>query len=814
MVRAADSTPAEMAERDRWLATTMPFAASPALPARASLTVVQNHGLVLRNSWCGEPFRVGGRVYYDGLFCHAPSEVRAKLLKPARSFRAEAGVQTNFMTSGGRGSVRFAVSAGGAELFRSDVMREGQAPVSVDVPLSGATEIVLSVDDGGDGISCDQADWAEARVELEDGTVIKLGDLPIVEGQEGPAFPTDLPFSLVYGGRSSREFLPAWGHPGREGIVFASQFIYDPTWRDPETGLELRCKITVYRGYPIVEWTCTLTNRGTADTPLIENVQAIDTSFSRYPVDGSGLGEFVLHHNRGDDLKVTNYEPLTTKLPPNEHLHLAATGGRPTQFVFPYFDLEWLGEGVILALGWPGQWACDFERDGDVGVRVVGGQEATHFVLHPGEQVRMPRVVMQFWRGDWVHAQNVWRDWMRTYNMPRPGGDDLGPQWNANMRGETLENSGGAEQIKYIDGFIREDLHIDYWWMDAGWYQGSHEHGWPFTGTWEVDTERFPGGFRPISDHAHELGIKTLVWFEPERVVPGTWLYETHPEWLLGPDGQQKLLNLGNPDARAWVTDYMSTFLEREGIDLYRQDFNVDPLGYWQLGDAPDRQGITENHYVTGYLAFWDELLRRKPGLVIDSCASGGRRNDVETMRRAVPKHRSDLIFEPVSQQCMTYALSSWFPFFGSGTLSMDPYEFWSDAAPSNTTAWDVARADLPYDQLRAMAKEWHEVAGPMIRGDFYPLTPYSTDEAAWIAWQYDAGQYGGGVVQAFRRADSVYEVARLRLRGLDPEARYLVRDIHTGGQHAATGDELMQIGPRVEIRARPGVVNLYYKQL
>ena len=77
----------------------------------------------------------------------------------------------------------------------------------------------------------------------------------------------------------------------------------------------------------------------------------------------------------------------------------------------------------------------------------------------------------------------------------------------------------------------KKDLKLDYWWMDAGWY--IQQQGWPQVGTWEVDPKRFPRGLRPISDHAHAKGVKTLVWFEPERVMPGTWLYEHHPEWLL-----------------------------------------------------------------------------------------------------------------------------------------------------------------------------------------------------------------------------------------------------------------------------------------
>ena len=41
-----------------------------------------------------------------------------------------------------------------------------------------------------------------------------------------------------------------------------------------------------------------------------------------------------------------------------------------------------------------------------------------------------------------------------------------------------------------------------------------------------------------------------------------------------------RLLNLGNPDALKWLTDHVDQLLTEQGIDLYRQDFNMDPLYY------------------------------------------------------------------------------------------------------------------------------------------------------------------------------------------------------------------------------------------
>ena len=154
-----------------------------------------------------------------------------------------------------------------------------------------------------------------------------------------------------------------------------------------------------------------------------------------------------------------------------------------------------------------------------------------------------------------------------------------------------MENANEANQLLYLERYRTERLKIDSWWMDAGWYV-QHCEGWPQTGTWEIDPARFPRGFKPISDSAHRRGMTVVVWFEPERVAAGTWLADTHPEWVLG-GRAGGLLDLGNPDAWSWLVDHIDRLLTDNDIDVYRQDFNIDPLPFWRRHDAPDRQGIT-----------------------------------------------------------------------------------------------------------------------------------------------------------------------------------------------------------------------------
>jgi alpha-galactosidase len=598
-------TPDEMAEARRWGAGKLE-GVQRVEPPQWGLAVLANTDELCKNSRMGRPLTMGKTEYRSGLFCHAVSKLKVRLPGPGKAFTALVGVDSNPQTQPGRGSIVFSVTVAGKEAFRSKTMREGLAPERVNVDLGGATEFLLEVGDAGDGIACDQADWADAKIALTDGSFLGLGDLPIMEGQVPPPVATDLPFSFTYGGQPSAALLKDWKLDRQVAKLDDQRTRRTLTWTDPKTGLVLRWAAIEYHDFPTVEWTLYFKNSGAADTPIIADIQALDARFERkadevYARFGSP-GEFVLNHHVGSPCAVNDYQPLRSPLAPKTEKRIATSGGRGSNTDWPYFNIEWPGEGVIVVVGWPGQWASSFTRDEANGLRVRAGQELTHFTLHPGEEVRTPLIVLQFWKGDRIRAQNTFRRWMLAHNVPRPGGKSLQPALfgcSSHFTNEMVD-ANEENQVQFIDRYLAERLKIDYWWMDAGWY--FCDGNWVKTGTWEVDTRRFPHGLRAISDHAHSSDIKTIVWFEPERVAANTWLTQNHPEWILGGAGGG-LLNLGNSDARRWLTDHVDKLVTEQGIDVYRQDFNMDPLDFWRKSDAPDRQGITEIGHITGYLA-------------------------------------------------------------------------------------------------------------------------------------------------------------------------------------------------------------------
>jgi alpha-galactosidase len=381
------------------------------------------------------------------------------------------------------------------------------------------------------------------------------------------------------------------------------------------------------------------------------------------------------------------------------------------------------------------------------------------------------------------------------------------------MTGATEEN-----QKQFVDAYLERGLKPDFWWMDAGWYPCNGN--WWQTGTWEPDKTRFPNGLRPVTDYLRAKGIRSILWFEPERVTPGSWLAENHPEWMLAPEkgsqDRQKeggLLNLGDPAAWTWLVNHIDKMITESGIDIYRQDFNIDPLGFWRANDAEDRQGITEIRYVTGLLAYWDELLRRHPNLLFDNCASGGRRNDLESMRRGVPYCKSDYATDVVGVQGETYGISLWLPYFAATwDTREDAYSCRSRMAHVVGACLDIRNHDHFRKELPRRLEEWRTVA-PYFWGDYWPLTPYSLDSKDWIAWQFNRTELADGVVQAFRRAESVQESARLRLRGLEQDAVYTVTNLDVAGTTEMTGRELQDTGLPIVIKDQPGAVIITYRK-
>jgi len=783
---APDDTLSQEARRNNiatlWASSAFGSKNATEQPATIQVKVErQDHGTFgLGRSCIGTPLAIGSKHYDRGLGTHSTSLLRFAFPVTAKKFEAEIGIDNNHDTQGRLGTVTFAVEAGGKELYRSEICKGGDEPVVVSLDLPpGTKELVLKVGDGGDGPSHDQADWANAKITTITDEILYLDDIKL------PFIEEKLPFSFQYDGVHSSELLPHWTFSEK------SQKLPDRTqseyrWLDPKTGLAVTAVVETFDHYPAVDWVLYFENTSNKETPLLENVAAVDANFltarNRQPVH--------IHTLTGD--QCNKYSWLTTKydLAPNESKTFVPQGGRSSNGAFPFWnfqdgDDDSKSKGLFIALGWSGQWKATFQRNDRGQTNFSAGMERLSTVLTPQEKIRSPRILLMQWDGERQLSHVQFRRLLMYHYAPkrvdgRPiqmpiAGQNFDRYYRRRAGWETISG-----QVGYVDKIHRAGC--DTLWFDAAWFPVGFPNG---VGNWfTADSEAFPDGVKPLGNLAHARNMKFILWFEPERVAKGTRLADEYPQYIFGitddgswSRGNSSLYKLDEPEAREFLTRLIGDRIAEYGVDVFRCDFNIDPLDFWRNNDAPNRQGMTEIRYVEGHYAMWDAIIERFPGLWIDNCASGGRRIDLETIKRSVPLWRSDTCCAPNNEnldQNQQVGLMQYLPLFTGSAWTSEPYVTRSSASMGLITQYNYLDSD--YQEKRAQQSILETRVNQKIwYGDFYPMTDTDPELSGWTAYQVHRADLDAGLAVCFRRDASLFTGFQMSLRNIDSEAVYRV---------------------------------------
>jgi len=659
----------------------------------------------------------------------------------------------------------------------------------------------------------------------------------------------DAPWSFTYDGRPSSALLPGWKE-GKTRETKGPGFLRRTrTLSAPDGLILLEQEVTEFPGTPVVEWLLRFRNPGTRNAPLLESVLPLDVEI---PLAAGGIAA-VRHSNGcwdaglggvGWGTGIGNYAIKEDRLPVGSTLRLANPGGGKTIFSVPFFNLLAGAGGIIGALGWPGRYRIDISRSRETVLRISAGMEGVRLSLHPGEEIRTPLVLVLPWEGSSVDAHNVLRRHVLAHHTPSQDGKPVTvPISHGGWGGMKTSTA-----VRLVEEIAKQGIGYENFWMDAGWYgadravdefQVFNEEDWFLhAGNWRVNRVPHPAGLKPISDAAHAKGMKYLLWFEVERAVVGTPLTMEHPDWFIGeaatefmghsdrPYVRFRLFNFGNPDARQWMTDWISGLIADLGIDIYRQDCNFSLAEFWQAIDTPSRQGIAEIRYGEGLLAFWDGLRSRHPHLILDIT----QRGDLETMSRALDLTRSDYTVspdaDPIGNQAATLGLAHWRPHFGTciQTRPGDTYHFRSALAPGiafspfnvGGTREQIGKftpADFPFAWARAMVDQIKR-ARPCFLGDYYPLTACTLDRSQWSGYQMHRPDLGEGMVVMMRRPESPLFAGRFRLGGLDAGTDYHFEDADSGKTLRAKGSALTGEGLEIVINEAPGSCLYFYRAI
>ncbi len=799
LAMATGSAPQEVLGMRLWIHQALFRQSAPTERCNAVSIRRQDYGrLQVNKSVMGTPLKLGSKTFPHGLGTHAVSEMNVQLEKPGGTFEAVVGVDNNYNTLGVRGSAEFAVEIAGQVVFRSGVRKSNDPPLPVSVDLGDASEFTLWVFDGGDGPQYDQSDWADAKVKQGSKTIL-LDEMSV---SYPPVVSKDAPFSLLADGKVINDWKSEIGSKTTGDGWQKTEVLY----RNSEHKLLVQASVTSYDKFPVADWTLKIKNEGDANSPILSDIHPLDIALT------PPVGNLTVHSINGSTTTPDDFIPYSVPIPEGFKKTFAPTFGRSSQVTAPFFNFQWDGGGMVLAIGWSGQWSMDVERAG-ASIAVSAGQQTTHFRLKPGEEVRTPRIAMLRWDGDdMLKGQNMFRQFVLNHVSPKVDGKPVvNPiaqnTWFTYSEGNNVTE---ANQLEAIDEMAK--IGVEAYWLDAGWFKG----GWPAgAGNWDPKEDAFPNGLKPLGDAAHKAGMKFVLWFEPERVVRTSPIFKEHREWVLEAGGGDCLFDLGNPEARQWLTQQFLERFKKWGVDVYRNDFNINPLPFWQAKDEPERKGISEIRYVEGLYQMWDDFLAGKPGLTIDNCASGGRRIDLEMTARSYPLWQSDTQCAAncpsIQDQDQNLGLSLYLPLHSGGVWGFDPYRWRSIVTVGTSLCLDQKGKYYDREAAKKMISEAKRLR-PYLLGDFYPLLRTPKDHTVWVAWQYDRPDLGEGTAVAFRRQASPYTSATLELKAIDPKAKYEVDWVDRKKKQVLSGKELQAL--KVEIAAKEQSVLVVYKKM
>jgi alpha-galactosidase len=333
-------------------------------------------------------------------------------------------------------------------------------------------------------------------------------------------------------------------------------------------------------------------------------------------------------------------------------------------------------------------------------------------------------------------------------------------------------------------------LGIERFVLDDGWFLARRDDT-KGLGDWLVDAAVWPDGLHPLAHRVHELGMQFGLWFEPEMVNLDSDLARAHPDWLLHnpshiPPPQhlswrtQFVLDLANQDAYEHVYGQLSALVETLGIDFIKWDHNRDLVEAVHDG----RYGV---HLQT--LAVYrliSQLKDRFSGLEIESCSSGGARSDLGILAVTDRVWASDSN-DPIERQDIQRWTQLLLPpelvgahvgpttAHSSGRTTDLSYRLATSLMGSAGFEWNIAECTPDeLETIAGFASLYKELRHVIHSGIAVHADPRDRALRVTGAVAQDRGEAVFTIATVASLEDSLPE--RVRLHGLEPDRRYVVR--------------------------------------
>lgn len=412
------------------------------------------------------------------------------------------------------------------------------------------------------------------------------------------------------------------------------------TQKDKHYPLQVISYIRVLPEYDILEKWIEIKNTGKKGSVKVENLQSGSIVL---PAD-----EYVLTQLSGSP--VHEFQLFDGLLTPGLKVIQNKTFKSP--FNAPWFQVQpqssnkekkaptWFG-----CIHYSGNWSLAFDKAFNANLQILGGINFwdTNLDLKPGMEFQTPKLSVGYTADGSEGASMAMGAYVRNEVLPVAHRHEMRPvlfnSWYA-----TTDKLKENEQIALAKDVSK--LGAELFVIDAGWYV-SNTKSWSGIGTWEVDKNKFPNGLSPLIKAVNDAGMKFGIWFEPENIHLSSDVYKKHPDWIMRFSDRDTVvkrtaLNLAKEEVYQHLLASLSKILSENNIDFVKWDQN-NYLRSPGWPDAPvEIQREVRIRYVQNLYRLVDELRKRFPKVLFESCSSGGGRVDLGMMSRMDQAWTSD----------------------------------------------------------------------------------------------------------------------------------------------------------------------------
>ncbi|MEA5014406.1 MAG: alpha-galactosidase [Candidatus Limiplasma sp.] len=247
--------------------------------------------------------------------------------------------------------------------------------------------------------------------------------------------------------------------------------------------------------------------------------------------------------------------------------------------------------------------------------------------------------------------------------------------------------------------------------LDDGWF-GKRDSDTAGLGDYSVNRKKLPRGLEEFAKAVKGLGMDFGLWFEPECVNEDSDLFRAHSHYALGTPGKaptlgrhQRVLDLTNPDVRAYIIRSVGQVLDSAGVDYVKWDMNRHISDAFAPGLS--RQGEFFHRYVLGLYDVLEGIFSPRPHILLESCSSGGNRFDLGMLCFSPQIWASDNT-DPVIRQRIQGGLSLLYPLSTIGAhVTAAPHQQTLRATPLSTRFNTACFGVLGYElDLKHVSRE------------------------------------------------------------------------------------------------------------